>query len=365
MKFNLPPISKDKVLSLTELSKRLSPLIGTDYVLTYKPRTDGSRIRKLISSYVEEHATNAPADSYSILPPKKKGIPKLIAELIDTYLVTSGDSYNLQVWNRNPNGKNPLITYENGETISSQDIRFVLVKIDVEKNKIASIAILTPEYIVSRFGRFGKPTIKNQLLVGNKERNNVVSSKEHILFFPDTEKVERISKNIVNLSNGHSSDYPINGKLLKLSTIKHIVAERLVGMVLDAADTKTRGQLLEKIVIQLLGYRNSTDLVGGYPDVPNQLLEVKLQDAQTVDLGKFSPQFEEVVNEKLNLTTLDVRYLIALTNKDTGVIEGVILSSGKHLSERFSYVSGTSYKCQRSIPMSFFDSIEGQCVINP
>jgi hypothetical protein len=106
-------------------------------------------------------------------------------------------------------------------------------------------------------------------------------------------------------------------------------------------------------------------LYGAFPDIPNQLLEVKVQESPTVDLGKFTPENEEMVMEDLGFTTFDVRYLIALTNPVTGIIEGVILSPGEKLGEVFSYVSSVSYKCQRSIPMDFFDSHYGEVVFNP
>jgi len=50
------------------------------------------------------------------------------------------------------------------------DVRFVFVRIDIQKNVVASIIILTPEYIEQKFGRFGKPTVKQQLLISNKAR---------------------------------------------------------------------------------------------------------------------------------------------------------------------------------------------------
>ena len=118
---------------------------------------------------------------------------------------------------------------------------------------------------------------------------------------------------------------------------------------------------LEKKAMTLLGYKSN--LVGGYPDVPNQLLEVKVQDSPTIELGKYSPEFEEVIYS--NITTEDIRYLIALTNPKTNVVESVILVSGKELCDIFSFVSDTSFKCQRSIPMSFFEEYKKKCVFNP
>ena len=90
-----------------------------------------------------------------------------------------------------------------------------------------------------------------------------------------------------------------------------------------------------------------------------------MQDSPTVDLGRFSPQFEECVPSCPGLTTLDVRYLIALTDAETSIVQGIILCPGEKLGEHFSYVSDTSFKCQRSIPMSFFDTYQGQALYNP
>lgn len=158
-----------------------------------------------------------------------------------------------------------------------------------------------------------------------------------------------------------------SNEVLAIDLIKTFVAEKLIGYKLASDSTKNRGQSLERKVLELLGYEPSLSdlLFGAFPDIPNQLLEVKVQDTQTVDLGKFSPEKEEIVNDKLKITTFDIRYLIALTNPKTEIIEGVILSPGEKLGEVFSYVSDQSYKCQRSIPMDFFDKYKGKVVVNP
>ncbi|MGF0024175.1 hypothetical protein [Parabacteroides merdae] len=365
MELKYPPISKSSVLSNEELVELLSPLVGKPFVLTKKPRTDGSALRKMITPILEKYTKGVATTECKVLPSKNKGIPKLFAQLVDTYLVTSGDSYNLQVWNRSPNSPSALALYNSGETISAQDIRYVMVKISLEENIIESIVVLTSQYIVDKFGMFGKPTIKSQLLISQKERDNIIQSDSKILFYDDSDNLKKnLSPTIKGLKN-KSTDEPNKDSLLSLAYIKEHVASKLIGVSLETSDTKNRGQSLERKVISLLGYSEDSKLVGGYPDVPNQLLEVKVQDTQTVDLGKYTPQFEEVVNDKLNLTTYDVRYLIALTNPKTNVIEGVVLSNGESLGRKFTYVSDTSYKCQRSIPMCFFEKYKGQCVFNP
>lgn len=360
------PISKNSVLNLLELEERLAPLVGTPIELTRKARTDGAKIRKIVSEILSDRVSNALDETqYEILPPKGKGIPRILLELIDTYVVTSGDMYNLQVWNRIPNSSTPLIRYLNGETITAQDIRFVMVKVDMENGWIESIVIMTPEYIEENFGKFGKPTIKQQLLVSNIQRQKIVVSESHAFITPDTDAIMKITSKGYSTPTALSSDKPVAGAIFSLDVISNKVVNKLLGMELLAPDTKTRGQLLERAVISLLGYGEDSKLVGGYPDIPNQLLEVKVQDTQTIDLGRYSPQFVEIINNELNISTEDVRYLIALTNPNTQTVEGVILSSGRDLGTVFTYVSDKSYKCQRSIPMVFFDEYIGHCVSNP
>jgi hypothetical protein len=367
--FKIPPKSVKTLTQSETLAKYFSEIVGQPFKLTGKTRTDGSNIRKLIASTLEKHSLPELADQgqFEIVPPKAKGVPKIAREFIDTYIVTSGTSYNLQVWNRIPATETLLIKYESGESLKCTDVRFVFVRIDTEKNKIASVVILTPEYIEEKFGKFGKPTIKHQLLISGKVRNEIYAKTDKILSFPDSKKLSYHVKSEYKQPKSGMTEEPNLKQLFSIELLKKRVAEKLIGFKLDAAATKNRGQALEKKVLELLGYEvNESDLLyGAFPDIRNQLLEVKVQDSPTVDLGKFSPEKEEIVVEDSNLTTFDVRYLIVLTNPKTEIIEGIILSPGEKLGELFSYVSAESYKCQRAIPMSFFENQNGKSVLNP
>ena len=304
-------------------------------------------------------------DEYEIVPPKKKGVPKICLQFLDTYIVTSDDSYNLQVWNRVPASHTLLVKYESGESLKCSDVRFVLVRI--KSNKISSIFILTAEYIEKKFGKFGKPTIKQQLIISKKARKLLYQLDDKITTFPDTTKIINRVKYDYDAPQVAMLEEPETQYLYSIPLLKKMVAEELIGFKLNADSTKKRGQALERKVLQLLGYivKEAELLHGGFPDIKNQLLEVKVQDSPTVDLGKFSPSKEESVHEKENLTTFDVRYLIALTNPETEIIEAIILSPGENLGELFSYISAESYKCQRAIPASFFDKYDGKVVFNP
>jgi|GEM_PF-396138 len=367
--FKIPPVSPLEIITPEDLVTCLKSLIGKPFKITGKPRTDGSNLRKLITKTLFDNGISSEAakDSFEVVPPKKKGVPRLIRELIDTYIVTTGDSYNLQVWNRVPNSKSILIQYNTGEKIQSNDIRFVFVKIDMETNIIESIIILTSDYIENKFGKFGKPTIKHQLMISNKQREQIIHNANPVIAYNDSSKLAPIITNEYRKPTGAMLNQPDFENLFSIEVISEMVAKNLIGRKLEMVDTKNRGQALERLTLQLLGYpeENLNGLAGGYPDIPNQLLEVKVQDSPTVDLGKYSPAFEEFINEQHNVTTKDIRYLIALTNSQTGIIEGVVIAPGEQLGENFTYVSDTNYKCQRSIPMSFFEKHKGQCVFNP
>ena len=172
----IPPNSKNELSTPEQLVENLKSLIGEKFPLTGKPRTDGSNFRKMITNHLLSNYIPKEAVEYEIVPPKQKGVPSFLREYIDTYIVTSGVNYNLQVWNRNPNSSSVQVDLKNGETLLASDVRFVLGKINADEI-IESIVIMTPEYIENRFGKFGKPTVKQQLIISNKKREEIL--KKH------------------------------------------------------------------------------------------------------------------------------------------------------------------------------------------
>lgn len=366
------PRSDGSYLSKDELKKRLQSLIGNEFILSGKPRTDGSNFRKQITNAIinvdPTDSDLASSTEYTVIPPKGKGVPKFLREFVDTYLITTGEMYNLQVWNRNPSSQTLQVEFSNKKKWLAKDVRLILGKIDVQNNKIDSIFILSPEYIETNFGNFGNPTFKQQMLISETKRNHIIKSKAHSLFLPDKTNLQPTGtlKSIKN--NISYREKPNLSCLLPLSVICSQTQSRLIGYKFkNTNSTKVMGQELEKLTAQLLGYNMPplSALVGDYPDIPNQLLEVKVQQQQTVDLGKYSPQFPMELEKYMPFDTSQVRYLIALTNPTTFIIEGLIYSSGAQLLPNFTFVSSSSYKSQRSIPMTFFSKYTGQVVINP
>lgn len=363
----IPAATLDAALSGEQLAEKLQGLIGRDFKLSGKPKTDGSTLRKMVETELASCDMPLAEDSeYKVFPLKKKGVPKLVRYMAESFIVTTGTTYNLQVWNRVPNSRRTLIKYNNGDRIRCCDINCVMVKIDVDNSKIASIIVASPKHIESNFGKFGVPTIKYQAIINPTTRSVVTNdSEDKSLMSADTEVMKPLLTKQSESPLGKIADEPEASKLLPIEEIAKRTLAQLVGTKLDAADTKTRGQALERKVATLLGYDENDSLLGGYPDIRNQALEVKVQDAPTIDLGKESPSNPVKVFDGLDLTTEDVRYLIALTNPSTSIIEGIVLVPGRELENAFTMVDGVSYKCQRSIPMEYFEKYKGKSVFNP
>lgn len=366
---SIPPLSKADLSAGSQLAARLAGLIGQPFRLANKSRTDGSNLRKLVAATLEGSQLPSPAteDSWRCIVPKKKGVPRILREFIDTYIVTTGSSYNLQVWNRNPSEPTPQIEFADGSHLRVNDVRFIFVRIDPTEHLVRTVIVATPDYVVGHFGAFGKQTVKEQLIITSTARAEVLGKQPPVLFYPDDHGVEVMMASPEDFSTISMHAPPSPAGVLPLDQIRQMVIPNLIGRRIEPGATKTRGQELERRVAELLGYRPSeTDLLaGGYPDLRHQALEVKVQDAATVDLGRYSPQFEEIVPECGGFTTRTIRYLIALMDADTHVCQGLVLCPGSRLGAHFVYVGEKSFKCQRSIPMAFFDAFDGQSVFNP
>lgn len=227
--------------------------------------------------------------------------------------------------------------------------------------------VATPQYIAERFGKFGKETVKEQLIILPRARQQVLAMKPPILFYPDEVPLASKFKNRIVPQKSRIHDSPTTTTMLRLRTIHGFIQSQLIGRRIEPSATKNRGQQLEQIVATGLGYQvaDADVLIGGYPDIRHQALEVKIQDAATVDLGRYSPQFDEPVDGCPGFTTQTIRYLIALTDPKSGICQGAVLCPGRRLAEHFVYVAEKSFKCQRSIPMAFFDRFDGRSVFNP
>lgn len=365
----IPPVHLGLISTPEALSQTLGNLLNTEFHLTTKTKTDGSRLRRVVAGLLAKSSLpqECAKGQYQVLPKRGKGVPKILREYLDTYIVTSGKSYNLQVWNRDPVGTAVLVKYgcPNTNPLLEKDVRYVLIYVAGDPSRIQTIAILSPDYIVRTFGKFGVVTVKHQLMIPDALRLHLAQTSPHVLFIDDAPSLQKfVTKKCedIEFTNPHAS--PVAGQILSLATIRDLVAEKLLGRVITGKSTKVRGQKLESILIDILGYQTK-NLAGGCPDIRHQFLEVKVQDSRTIDLGRESPQDPRTLKGCLDMTTLELRYLIALTNPMTSAIESIILAPGHALAQHLTFVLEPSGKRQRQIPMHFFETFKGMVVIDP
>lgn len=369
-KAKIPPKSILDLTSPQELMTKLHPLIGQHFPLTNHSRTDGNKFLHLIINTLMENIPPKPANKqdYNVIPPKRKGVPKFLREYIDTYIITSGTKYNLQVWNRNPDTDMPQVEYPNsGDLLRSKDVRLVFGKINMQTEVIESIFIASPHQIVEKFGKFGIPTVKYQLIIPESEKGLMHQNPTHITTVDDDASLTHLIEEKHTINKDFRIFPSIDDKVMPISKIKKLV-KPLIGTSIRSNDpTRTRGLTLEQIVVQHLGYELQDTMYPQYPDIPNQLLEVKVQDSQTIDLGKYSPQKVQIPDglygKHNDITTANMRYLIALTDPSTGIIQDIFLGPGSSLKQYFAFVPETSVKYQRIIDMTNFENHQGEVTL--
>ena len=129
---------------------------------------------------------------------------------------------------------------------------------------------------------------------------------------------------------------------------------------LDAVQERNRGAALHAMICEYLGYSVYED-DGTYPDIANQLLEIKLQTSPTIDLGLHSPEDGDTIAVvgSTAFRSYDIRYAIfkgeAIGN--SVMLKNLYLVTGEDFANHFSLFKGkvTNAKLQLPLPHNFFD----------
>jgi hypothetical protein len=125
---------------------------------------------------------------------------------------------------------------------------------------------------------------------------------------------------------------------------------------------RNRGGALHKLVCRCLGYKDFRD-VGQFPDIRQQLLEIKLQTSPTIDLGLVCPdQVEDIGLAPImgrQIRHCDVRYGVFYATTDGLMVrlEKLFVTTGQCFFERFPRFEGriVNKKLQIHLPSDFFD----------
>lgn len=286
---------------------------------------------KLIKEWICE------ALGYPVERSFKKCQPRFIGQNLDVY---GQQSKNVQIWN---------------EDISPQR-RYAIVGIDqdhiIHKVKVVNgteLAILD---------NTGTLTRKFQAWLGNPNGScELVSSS-------DTGKLQPyLSSNSFIPNNATSPiEYPSTQQVLPINEIYSRLSNLISKQFTDPGVTqeRNRGAGLHNLVCEALGYSSYAD-DGKFPDIKNQILEIKLQTSPTIDLGVVCPDSEGGIGFSLGSTPVqhnDTRYAIfyAHTNNSVVTITNLVVTTGEDFFSRFQQFQGNvvNEKVQMSLPSNFY-----------
>ena len=201
-----------------------------------------------------------------------------------------------------------------------------------------------------------------------------VASRFTIIFPVGTEACELVSKEDAISAEriGQESSVrlidptedPSLDSLIPIQTLFGIL-KCTIGMEIDYVgmdQERNRGSLLHETVTKLLGYPEYADK-GTFPDIPHQLLEIKLQTSRTIDLGLVTPDSLQALDypamdEDIVLRHCDVRYALfygELTGNRVR-ITNFYLTTGRDFFLRFRRFEGNvlNKKLQIPLPSDFF-----------
>ncbi len=276
----------------------------------------------------------------------KKTQPRFFGQNFDVY---SQKSNNLQIWNE--------------EITLSR--RYVLIKIDSE-DFIEMVKVVNGNEL-EILDTTGKLTQKYQAnyRFPHTSTYNLLSSSDTDNFLELSRQFNPITAFIS--PSPYPSAYPSAATLLPIADVyeqlKNIVGTEIP--TLGHAQERNHGALLHQLVCEFLGYSTYHD-DGKFPDVKNQLIEVKLQTSPTVDLGLFLPSDENNLDipkiNNLNVRMCDVRYAIFYGIRTDSFIKitNFYLVTGKDFFQHFRQFEGrrVNKKIQMLIPNSFWYGID-------
>ena len=267
----------------------------------------------------------------------KKTQPRFIGQNFDVY---TQKSLNVQIWN---------------EEITP-DRRYVFLEVN-GSDIVTNVRVITGDQL-AHYDKTGTLTTKYQATMHHYNNSCLFARK-------DTDNVlDIICKHNPNLSIFDPNDYPNQDSLLPISELYQRLA-KLEGCEFDyisATQERNRGAVIHGAVCEALGY-SSYDDDGTYPDLCNQLLEIKLQTSPTIDLGLHSPEDGCCILTCCGKSfySEDVRYVIfdGIVNHEfqTVMIDKVYITNGMNFTHDFPMFQGKKQnaKIQLPLPSDFFN----------
>lgn len=262
--------------------------------------------------------------------------PRFTGQNFDTYIQKST---NLQIWNEELDAAR----------------RYVILKVNKE-DIVEKVKVVTGETLAF-LDTTGTLTQKYQA------RLTIGEPTTELISLEDTENLKSVVRKSNPILSSSPTDYPDENSLYSVKTIFDKL-KTLIGTEFDDPgfdQERNRGSNLHKAVCKALAYKSYKD-DGRFPDICNQLLEVKLQMSPTIDLGLVCPNSDKVLDiPKINNKQIhhcDVRYALfyATTTGRKVRVTRLYLTTGKDFFLRFPQFQGKvlNKKIQIPLPSDFF-----------
>jgi hypothetical protein len=257
-----------------------------------------------------------------------KSHPRFPCQNLD---VMTQKSHNIQIWNEE-------IDFER---------RYAVIKL--EQNDIVSkVRVVTGE-VLSSLDKTGTLTQKHQALLP-------IESESLLFSKTDTEAVKAWLSTEDFKPACLPTDPPQKGKIYAISALYKLLSGLIGHKVSEISkdQERNRGSLLHKEICRVLQFDEYKDN-GAFPDIPNQLIEIKLQTSQTIDLGQHSPNDEKCVLG--SFVSNDIRYVIFYGDSESGMVtlKKLFVVNGDDFFKLNKEVKGISKKIQLPIPHDFFN----------
>lgn len=251
-----------------------------------------------------------------------KSKPRFPGQNFDTYVQKAN---NLQIWNEDV----------------SPSRRYVIVRLDCE-DYITKVRVVSGE-VVSELDTTGTLTQKFQARSRNPVNQSTLASSS------DTDVIAGLIRNKTQFPNL----MPIESVFQRL---KSLVGTTLHNVGMD--QERNRGGELHRAISKCLGVPVHFDS-GQFPDVIDQLLEVKLQTSPTIDLGLVCPDSTGTVAGVPEIRHCDVRYAVfyGTVHNDRVHLDHAVVVTGRDFFTFFQRFGGKvlNKKLQIPLPDDFFD----------
>lgn len=272
---------------------------------------------------------------YPVPPSFKRTKPRFPGQDFDTYVQKAN---NLQIWN---------------EELAAER-RYVVI--GVSQDDVINRVRVVDGHVLARLDRTGTLTQKYQ---ARYERRSATRERR----LADTALLSGLLGGRGNVRSAGATDNPRAGEILPIRDLFERLA-RLVGLSFEdtgAQSDRARGSALHEIVSRELGFAEYHD-DGRFPDLRNQLVELKLQTSPTIDLGLVRPDSTEPLDMAeiggRRIRHCDVRYAVFGAKLHQGRVKllAVDVVTGQDFFEEFPQFQGkvVNRKLQIPLPDDFF-----------